>query len=177
MEQKSESKTLDYQGMSQMMIYAVDQRTNTTEMLNEFRRMLSGTVVVVKEDENGDLQEYEEQKYDKLMNDVGIRENLQYLGSAAEKHSIMGNMDEEQYQSFLANNHKRYVIMLAHNKHRWGYSGDNYWLVGVMMNKIELVASRTIDNLERESMSQSVKHVERTEVPDPKRGFPYFGGG
>jgi len=179
MEETTESKTLQnqYQGL-QLLTYAVDQRTNTQEMLNDFRRQLSGMVLKEKLDENGDPQVYEEQVYSPIMNEIGIRENVQFLASCAEKHSIMGNMDDEQYCNFMANNHRRYARVLLDERARWAFKGNLTWMVGLMLNKIELIASRTIDNLEREGMTQSVRHVERTEVPAQKKGImPYFGGG
>lgn len=157
---------------------AIGERTDTTKLIDKFRRFLSGTVPVRREDENGNPYQTEENKHPPLMNEQGIRENIQFLSSIAEKHGIMGNMDDEQYGNFCANNHIRYSTMLADNAYRWGFTGDKRGLVGSVMNLIETIASRTIDNLEREGMNTTVRHFERSETNqnNEKKKFPYFGG-
>lgn len=154
-------------------------RIDTTELLDQHRRFLSGKTLEIDKDANGvpvGIKEIDTGHF--LANPYGVDCIMHLISSVINKHSIQGNLQDVAFNDFLSRAHANIATDIMTNLFNWGVKTDMYaHLVNTSMDLIETVISRTVDNLERESYRGTVEHKEVSTHFIPKSGMPYFGGG
>ena len=154
-------------------------RIDTTELLDQHRRFLSGKTLEIDKDANGvPIGIKEIDTGHSLANPYGVDCIMHLISSVINKHSIQGNLLDTDYNQFLSRAHGNIARDIMDNLFNWGINIDLYaHLVNTSMDLIETVISRTVDNKERESYRGTVEHREVSTHFIPKSGIPYFGGG
>ena len=108
---------------------------------------------------------------DAKANNKGVQSIMKCVKSVINIASIQGNLEKQQYENFLSQLNLDLNELLFVNFHKFEIKEEDYKsIIDDILNLSELVISRTIDNKERESYSQTVKHTENQTI-DNRRGI------
>lgn len=163
-------------------VTGMQQRLDNQRLLNDFRKFISGKDVKVQWDAQTSsylAYEIELPGVRCKANPEGTHGIMLFLSSVLNAPGVQGNMKREQYDAFMRRAHMDIATLLLINRRDWSISkGDYALLVSSIMNIVEMFASRTIDNKERESYIPIMKYVESNTIREPsqQQQTPFLGG-
>jgi len=115
-------------------------------------------------------------------NPSGIQGILSYVSSVINTQVVQGNYDAWRYENAIVTIRIELAGNLINNCYNWDIKEDDLdIIIDTIMNIVEPFLSRLVDNKERDSYSQTIKHNEVNTLRDmtAKTGtFPFnvFGG-
>jgi hypothetical protein len=163
----SQVQALNYANESSIKI-----RLDVSNLLKDIELDLRGKMITYSQDENtGRIEKIEVTVGDPKANDKGVQTIMKCVKSIINVASIQGNLEKDQYQDFLYQLNLDLNELIFVNMFKFGISDEDYkGIIDDILNLAFLVISRTIDNKERESYSQTVKHTENQTI-DNRRGL------
>jgi len=169
---KEESKSTIYENYKLADTSSVLKiRLNTDYILERVRIFLTGKIrdVVYKD---GKPEEVEIEIAKKKANEEGIQNILNLVENIVNPGTVQGNFDKEMYASYIAESHQSLLDMVMENLYNWEISEDDIEpIIDTIMLLVIPYISRLINNLERESYSQTLKALEQSNVSQSKGLF------
>lgn len=173
-------KTSNNQGYNQAS--ALKIRLDPTDLIENVELFLRGSKVVVTQDDNGKIKtEYAEIGRPKA-NPLGVQSILNWVQLIINPHTVQGNFAVDgpghstQYEDYIFFARVDFTSMLVTNTYIWDiYDEDIDVIVDSVMNAVEPYMTRLIDNKERESYDNTVKHTENSTIQDTEKGPRLFG--
>jgi hypothetical protein len=156
----------------------IDLRLNTRDMLKDFENFLSAKRTFMEVDDEGRYVEIEKVIGKPLANQEGITALLNTILLRAHHHCVQGNFDREHYWENLCKTRKEISSHMIMNCYQWGLEDNKLnYIIDTVLDFLEKVISRLIDNEERKSYMQQFVSKESI-VQDQKRGaLQSFAGG
>tara|TARA_R100000664_G_C2750848_1_gene138169 strand:+ start:240 stop:788 length:549 start_codon:yes stop_codon:yes gene_type:complete len=156
----------------------INLRLNTQDMIEHFKNFLSAKESVVKRDEHGNYMEVTRIVGKPLANDEGITAIVNMVLLRSHHHCIQGNFDREHYWENLCKSRKEISQHIIMNCYHWGIEDNKLnYIIDNVLDFLEKVISRLIDNEERKSYMQQFVSKESI-VQDGKKGaLQSFAGG
>lgn len=147
-------------------------RLDTQKLHQDFLNFLQGTRTIIEYDE--ETQTYTETTQaigEPLANEEGVQALLSFVISIVNPHTIQGNTDKPDYHKILHGMELGLAARLTLNYEAWGIETANRdQIIDTIMYMIQLILSRTIGNLERESYSVGIEKTSRYTSPKQKTG-------
>lgn len=113
-------------------------------------------------------------------NDLGIQGILAFVSSIINAQSVQGNYEDERYVDYIINARIDLTSNIVNNAYNWAVDDDDIdVIVDTALNVIEPFMSRLIDNLERDSYAQTIRHNEVNTLQNKTSSLPFglnFGG-
>lgn len=157
----------------------IDLRLNTQQLIKDFEAFLSAKRLYIKQQEDGSFYEFEKVIGEPLANQEGITALLNMLLLRAHHHCIQGNFDEEHYYYNLCKTRKEITAHIIENCYNWGIQDDKLnYLIDTIMDFLEKVMSRLVNNEERKSYMQQFQSKEIiSETNKGRNPLASFTGG
>lgn len=170
----SVSQNTDFQSATALQI-----RLDTTKILQDIEFFLRGKEENWYLDETtGEMKPRIVQSGEPKANARGIQAILNYCRTIFNTQVVQGNYTIERYLDFIVEKRKELAERLIVNTYEWDLPSDDVVneLCDEVMNLAEPFLSRMIDNKERDSYSQTIRHSESNTISG-KGNFNLFGGG
>lgn len=148
-------------------------RLDTDKLLMGIETDLRGEIIQVVE-VRGEYKTIRTPVGQKKCNDRGVQDVMKFLRSSINPSSTQGNLKNEVYEKYLFYKRIELTKMMFVNFPDYDMTEeDMISIINDCMSLIELVVSRTIDNKERESYQQTVKHTETQSIEGKKGILPF----
>ena len=145
-------------------------RLDTTEMIQNIQRFLSGEIYVPVPKPDGSTKWEKQVVGENLANKKGVQHIINYLSGIINPSVVQGNYTDDQYSDHVSRIHKSITRQLLVNYHDWGMQYQDLEMINdVIMNVVETFLSRLIDNKERESYATTMKTTESSRVQEKSR--------
>lgn len=163
---------------------ALQIRLDTQSVIENLEMFLKGTIMIYGKDEDGNLVTREQCKGKKRANDEGIQSILAYLSSKLNTQIVQGNFAadsagySEQYESYMYHLRTSFTYQVVLNAYNWEIADEDLeYIIDVVMDALEPFLTRLIGNKERESYTDTIRHVESNTTRDTqgKQGIKLFG--
>ena len=162
---------------------ALQIRLETSQIIENVEMFLRGAIIVVKQDdETGKISTQRADRGQPKANDLGIQSLLNWLQLILNPQVVQGNFPVDSpshssmYEDYVYNVRIDLSSMIITNCYNWGIIDEDIeMLIDSIMNVVEPFMTRLIDNKERESYVDTIKHIESNSVKDNSK--PSFMGG
>lgn len=146
-------------------------RLDTQQLHQMLLDMLEGyRTVVVPDEKTGSYVEVRDKFGDELMNKRGRQNLLSQSFAMVNSHTILGNTKREELYKFMGAYERSLITQLTLNRQEWGVDlKERDHIVDTFVNMTFLVLSRTIDNGERNSLSQALERIQAIFQKDKQR--------
>lgn len=139
----------------------VQLRLDTAPMLDSLEAFLRGRRVVGYQETPGGIVPVLGKSGIPKMNDEGVQSVMSWLSPMLSAHTVQGNFKAEDYDAYIEEIDINFRQMIMTNLHNWEIKIEDY---DTICNQVIIVSiaffSRTIDNKERESYSNTIRTVE-----------------
>lgn len=150
----------------------IKMRLDTEKLLDQLEAFYRGSRVSGYEEREGIIVPRFSDIGRPRMNDQGIQDLMSWLTSLLNPATVQGNKNTMEYGEFMGNLHADIAEALITNIHQYEIDERDYnAIVDKTLAALDMFFSRTIDNLERESYSQTMRSVERV---GEKSGFNWL---
>jgi hypothetical protein len=148
-------------------------RLDTVNLLMQIETDLRGEIIQVIESD-GQFKTIRSPVGERKLNDKGVQDVMKFLKSCINPSSTQGNLEKKDYELFLFSKRLELTKMLFINLPKYDMHEDDLGgIINDCMNLLELVVSRTIDNKERESYQQTIRHTESQTIEGKKGILPF----
>jgi|TARA_R100001530_G_scaffold97568_2_gene67824 hypothetical protein len=178
--EREESNTISSNNEQFVNQSFIDLRLNTRDMVKDFENFLSAKRSFVEVGEDGRYREIERVIGKPLANQEGITALLNMILLRAHHHAIQGNFDRDHYWENLCKTRKEISKHIIMNCYQWGIEDNKLnYIIDTMLDYLEKVISRLIDNEERKSyIQQFVSKESIVQDQGRKQGaLSSFAGG
>lgn len=142
----------------------IQMRLDTSKLLGDIEAFLRGTRVIGYSEQNGVVEPVFSENGKPRMNDKGIQDTMSWLAMMLNPQTVQGNKKTDEYAEFMSNLHADLAEDLMNNLDEYNITLNDY---NSILNKIlscaDMFFSRTIDNLERDSYTATMRTVERNQ--------------
>lgn len=113
-----------------------------------------------------------------LCNQEGVNEILNILAMMINEHTVQGNFKEDDFRNFVAQTRKEITKSIIINTPDWQIPDRSLeTIVDSIMRLVKPFFSRTIDNLERESLKAGTQTREIVTSGQNRNAMQKFAGG
>jgi hypothetical protein len=162
---------------------ALQIRLDSRPILEDIELFLRGCKLIVHQDDKGNISTQNVLLGRAKANDLGIQSMLNYVSCLVNPQVVQGNFPSDaqghctMYEAFIEEIHIDLATQLVVNCYDWGVRDEDITVICDFITKLCIpFLTRLIDNKERESYDQTVKHIESNTMREGK-GFSFFGGG
>lgn len=135
-------------------------RLNTEHLIHQLRITLSGKKEEIYETSDGHIQARETVIAAPLLNEAGVNYILNWFKGIVNSSTVQANLKEDVFWNTVAGYREQIAEFLYINFNLWEVKEHNFDLiVESTLNTIRLFITRTIDNKERESYSDTYKET------------------
>lgn len=153
-------------------------KLDTAPLIGRIERFLRGTKSIIKKDDGGNYVQYEEEVCKPYANEEGIAAILAIIDTSANNHSVQGNLDKDELYNFLADTREEIAMTIVMNCYQWEIHETKLSMItDTILRFFRLFMSRTVNNLERESMMNQIQTREIISQNDKQSGIRSFAGG
>jgi len=172
-----ESQTSNMQGYSQYNPQVNESslrlRLDTDKLLMGIETDLRGEIIQVYEQDN-ELKTIRTSVGQRKCNDRGVQDIMKFLRSLVNPSTTQGNLKIEDFDDFIKDKHLDLGKNLFVNFPNYDMREEDMQpIISDAMSTVLLNVSRTIDNKERESYQQTVKHTENQTIEGKKGILPF----
>ena len=157
---------------------ALQIRLDTRPLIEDIELFLRGVRIEYYIDERGGQKNKMVKIGKPKANPLGIQSILYLITSLVNSQNVQGNFKELQYFDFVYWARMDISKSIMYNMGRWEILEEDFdFIVNQVMNMVEPFMSRLIDNEERKSYAETIRHSETNTLQNQK-GFPFglFGG-
>jgi len=155
---------------------ALQIRLETSQMIENIEMFLRGAIIVVEQDEKtGKIKTRRVNRGQAKANDLGIQSILNWIQLILNPQVVQGNFPVDSpshstmYEEYIYNVRVDLTSMIVINCYNWKIIDEDIeMIIDSIMNAIEPFMTRLIDNKERESYVDTIKHVENNSVKEGK---------
>jgi hypothetical protein len=157
---------------SYMQPNVLELRLDTNDLLDRIKNFLAGGRVIYTKDENNQPKIQFIEEGEPLANALGVQSISSWISMQLNPSTVQGNLKLDQYYSLLERTRKSLAKNLLVNSPRYEIKrADRGIIVEGILTMLELFISRTLDNKERDSYSQSLGARIGNFIPSPKKGL------
>lgn len=159
------------QNMAMMDMDYIKLRLDTQKLHQDILNFLQGTTSIVKfDDATKTYYEAVQETGEPQANRVGIQGILSFVVAVLNPHTIQGNMKREDLDNLLYNIELGLAESFTLNYKMWGIDEDSRdHILNTLMAMIQLILSRTVDNLERPSYTPTIDKVSHVYAGNPNK--------
>ncbi len=162
---------------------ALSIRLETSGIIENIEMFLTCTRIKIMQDEDGNISQVREKTGEPLANEKGIHALLNFIQTILNPQVVQGNFPADgsgkslMYEDFVFFARCDLAKSIITNQINWEICDENCeFIIDCLMNVIEPFMTRLIDNKERESYDNTVKHVEHNTMTEGKQqGIKIFG--
>jgi hypothetical protein len=137
---------------------ALQIRLNSDSIKARLQVYLLGMTEKYSYDEEGNIQRTIQKSGYPKVNDIGLQAVMMHVESVINPQTVQGNFDDTRYSEYLRRFREEFSKDLWINMAKYGIDSDDYdGIIAAIMRFIEPFMSRTINDGERKSYSQSLK--------------------
>lgn len=153
-------------------------RIDTTQLISRMKRDISGTVVVLLQNEKGDYYEEIKQIGRPLANPEGIMHICNLVEEITNSHTVQGNLDINHYYDFIPQVREEITDAIILNCYAWEIDDkDLGYIINKILRIVELFLTRPVNNKERESFQKEFKSSEIIQTqPKNENALSQFAG-
>ena len=149
---------------------ALKLRLDTAMILESIEIDLRGEKITIIE-KNGQLTTIKSTIGTPKLNEKGVQDVMKCIKSVISPSTIQGNLERDEWEQFIFYLRLDLNKMFFINLPNYDLEESNYEsVINDIVNIALLVISRTIENGERNSYQQTVKHTESQTI-EGKKGF------
>lgn len=156
-------------------------RLDPSSLINEIRMFLQAEIIVVKQDENGDIQRNAISVGLPKGNESGIASILNWIQMTINPQVVQGNFPSdrlgksEMYDQYIEEFQLDMGDMIYINMYDYGINeSEAQPIIDATMNLVKPFMTRLIDNKERESYGDTFREIY--SGGDKKNNIPLFKG-
>lgn len=158
---------------------ALQIRLETNGIIENIEMFLRGAIIVVNQDEKtGKITSSRVNKGQPKASDQGIQSILNWIQLILNPQVVQGNFPVDapghssMYEEYIYAVRMDLTMIILNNCYKWNIADEDIeLLIDSIMNAVEPFMTRLIDNKERESYDQTVKHVEHNTLKEGKESF------
>lgn len=157
---------------------ALQLRLETNKILEDIELFLRGAKIIVEEDEGGNIHTKRVNIGKAKANDFGIQAILSQVSMVINPQVVQGNFASEsegyckQFEEYIIRLQINLACNIMDNLHNWEILEEDYnVIIDNIMDLIEPYMTRLIDNKERESYNNTIRHLEHSTVGENKSGI------
>ena len=161
---------------------ALQIRLETTQLIENIEMFLRGALLVVEQDDNGRITTKKIERGMPKANDLGIQSILNWIQLILNPQIVQGNFPVDSpshssmYEDYIYNVRVDITSMIIINCYNWEIIDEDIeMIIDSIMNAIEPFMTRLIDNKERESYSDTIRHEEHSSMREGKESLKLFG--
>lgn len=142
-------------------------RLNTKQLLDRIHHYLKGTRVVIQMDEEGNPVYIEENIGLPKANPAGIHSIMAWLESTINTQVVQGNFSsvDNELDNYLYSYRLDFAYYIMGNLPAWEIKESDFeGIIDMVMIQVRPFMSRLVDNKERDSYSQTIKHNESSNT-------------
>lgn len=158
---------------------ALQIRLDTRPLIEDIELFLRGARIESYMDEKGQIKTKSVSIGRPKANPLGIQSIICLITSLINAQNVQGNFSKEQYFDFVYWARLDFATAIMYNLDRYEIREEDYSLiVDQVMNMVEPFMSRLIENKERDSYAETIRHNEVNTLQQGRQGFPFglFGG-
>lgn len=162
---------------------ALKVRLDTTSIIENVELFLKGTKLIISQDKDGKITSKSISVGQKKANDIGIQSLLNWLQLILNPQVVQGNFpvdssgNSKMYDEYIYYVRIDLSTNIMANSYNWEVIDEDIdVIIDSILNAIEPFMTRLIDNKERESYDQTVKHLEHNTLTGGKEGLRLFRG-
>lgn len=163
---------------------ALQIRLDTQNILENIEMFLRGNRLIVEQDETGKITTKQVNMGRARANSLGVQSILNWLQNIINPQVVQGNFPSDSpghssmYEDYVFWVRVNLVRVLVINRIQWGVNAlDVDFICDSIMNTVEPFMTRLIDNKERESYEQTLRHNESNTIKEAKDHLRLFGQG
>lgn len=150
-----ESSYLPYENSGYVALRIMPER-----LMADIERFLSNKKYELQK-VNGQLVEVARSMGSSLCNEQGINSILNLIRLRVNEHTVQGNFDLDQYNNYIADSRTEISEAIIANADVWEIKDTSIeMIINGIMGLLKPFLSRTIDNLERESLKTGMQSKE-----------------
>lgn len=155
------------------------------KIIEDLELCLKGYRVVVKrDDQTGQMYTAQEPidpenpNKNALANPNGVQAILSLVRSVINSQTVQGNFTRADLDDYICEVHVSLVSDIVENCYEWGIQDHKLnYIMDKIMSLVIPFMTRTIDNKERESYTQTLRTVETNTMREEAGRKTWFGGG
>lgn len=152
----------------------VKLRLDTKPLLDDIELFLRGQVIEVIRDKVGRPKTQRAKVGKAKANDQGVQDIMTKVTSIINPSVVQGNFDIARFEEYIFECRMELSEMLFVNRMEYQIDVKDYNIViDFIMKLVEPYVSRLVDNLERESYSQTIRTVESATLEKRKGIMPF----
>lgn len=143
-------------------------------VMKKIELFLSSKRIIITSDNNGGLAEKLVDYGSPLCNKKGINAILNLIEMMINEHTVQGNFENSEYQNYVFFCRRELTKTIVTNAPDWGIPDQAIeTIIDSIMRLVKPFFSRTIDNLERESLKPTIqsRQVIHQNVKNPVDKF------
>lgn len=156
---------------------ALQYRLDTSQTLEAIELFLKGYAIEVRRDPESNRYFQVHVPLDKknpnkfaLANKEGRQAILNIITTQFNPQAIQGNTTDVSYIEHLVRFHVNFSCDIIENCYTWDIPDNKLnFLIDFIMAVIEMPLTRTLDNKERESYTQTLRTVESSTIHEPRK--------
>lgn len=143
-------------------------RLNTGDVIERIELFLRGARDHYSYNEEGNVIASKINYGEPKCNSLGVQSILSFVTSIVNSQSVQGNFDREDFEAYIEEAHFSLVKQIVINSIKWEISDEDIEpICDYIMLLIIPFISRTLNNEERKSYSETLKHVESSSSTRP----------
>lgn len=149
----------------------LELRLNTDQVLTRIEAYLRGEIERTKIGENGIPQYYTDKVCEAKANHEGIHSIMSWVSSMVNPQVVQGNISTfEEHIKFISNFRMDLAEYVMKNLYNWAIRDEDFeGLIDMITNQIRFFTSRLVDNKERDSYANTLRHVESAMTRERSR--------
>ena len=161
---------------------ALKVRLDVSEVLIDIESFLRGYKTDYTQDNQGNITPIKIKTGEAKCNNEGVQSILSFLRMIINTQVVQGNFvtdsgnDSSMYYNYVSNCRSDLTDAMILNIYKWGINiNEAEFIADSIMNIVIPFMTRLIDNKERESYANTIKHEERNTLTKDDNKFKIFG--
>lgn len=152
-------------------------RLDTEPLIEKIQLFLEGLQKVTEFDETNGIKTIKLiQVGEPKANKKGIHSLMFFVSSTISVPVVQGNYKEDWFRSYCAGRRQELADTVLLNQTDWEIADSNFeHIIDVIMGVVEPYMTRTLENKEREGLSQSSQYIERIGDGNSSGGNGFLG--
>lgn len=155
----------------------IEKRLDTEKLMIELYKHLSGCIVDYEQQADGSIKKVMKQFGKPKANALGVQDIMAQFNAIVNPTGVQGNLKREQYDIYVKQIHRKMTKKLVANSNLYEIQTEEIRsIVSLYVNLVRTFLSRLIDNLERESYSDTIRATESNTLAQ-KGALDWLTGG
>lgn len=160
---------------------ALQVRLDVSEVLKDIENFLRGKKIDYRQNKAGEIEAYEIKVGQAKCNKLGVQSIMSFIRTIINTQTVQGNFvvdngaDSSMYYNYCSNARLDLSEAIVLNIHQWAINKNEAELIiDSIMNIVVPFMTRLIDNKERDSYSNTIRHEEKNTLTKEDNKFKLF---